>query len=74
MDELREGIEADLASWVVFEDGQIIETGTAGLAESGGSQSVAPDTLFQAASISKPIAVPRCSDWSIAACWTSTRT
>jgi len=64
MDKLREGIEADLeefgvpgASWVVFEDGHITETGAAGVTEAGGSRFVAPDTLFQAASISKPIAV-----------------
>jgi len=61
---LEEEIKADLerfnvpgASWVVIEDGAIHETGAAGLVEAGGSQAVAPDTLFQAASISKPIAV-----------------
>ena len=61
---LEEEIKADLerfnvpgASWVVIEDGAIHETGAAGLVEAGGSQNVAPDTLFQAASISKPIAV-----------------
>ncbi|MEV4267103.1 serine hydrolase domain-containing protein [Kribbella sp. NPDC049584] len=61
---LEEEIKADLerfnvpgASWVVIEDGAIHETGVAGLVEAGGSQAVAPDTLFQAASISKPIAV-----------------
>ena len=64
MDVLRDGIEADLkefnvpgASWVVIEDGETKETGTAGLVEAGRSAAVAPDTLFQAASISKPIAV-----------------
>jgi CubicO group peptidase (beta-lactamase class C family) len=61
---LDEGIKADLerfnvpgASWVVIEDGMVHQTGTAGVVEAGGSQPVAPDTLFQAASISKPIAV-----------------
>ncbi|WP_371403545.1 beta-lactamase family protein [Kribbella sp. NBC_00662] len=61
---LEEEIKADLerfnvpgASWVVIEEGAIHETGTAGLVEADGSKAVAPDTLFQAASISKPIAV-----------------
>ena len=61
---LRDGIETDLeefkvpgASWAVFEDGEIHQTGTAGLVEAGESAAVAPDTLFQAASISKPVAV-----------------
>lgn len=64
MDVLRDGIEADLerfkvpgASWAVFEDGEIHQAGTAGLVEAGVSAAVRPDTLFQAASISKPIAV-----------------
>ncbi|MFC6163068.1 serine hydrolase domain-containing protein [Kribbella jiaozuonensis] len=61
---LEEEIKAELerfnvpgASWVVIEDGAVHETGTAGLVAADGSQAVAPDTLFQAASISKPIAV-----------------
>ncbi|WP_329001277.1 beta-lactamase family protein [Kribbella sp. NBC_00709] len=61
---LDEGIKADLerfnvpgASWVVIEDGVVRETGTAGLVDADGSDAVAPGTLFQAASISKPIAV-----------------
>jgi CubicO group peptidase (beta-lactamase class C family) len=61
---LSEGITADLdefevpgASWVVFDDGAVTETGTAGVVEAGGSEPVTPRTLFQAASISKPIAV-----------------
>ncbi|MER7248711.1 serine hydrolase domain-containing protein [Kribbella sp. NPDC000426] len=61
---LDEGVKADLeqfnvpgVSWVVIENGVIQETGTAGLVEAGGSRAIAPDTLFQAASISKPIAV-----------------
>ena len=64
MDVLRDGIETDLeefkvpgASWAVFGDGEIYQTGTAGLVEAGESAAVAPDTLFQAASISKPVAV-----------------
>jgi CubicO group peptidase (beta-lactamase class C family) len=61
---LRTGIEADLeefnvpgASWVVFDDSGVVETGTAGVLAAGESEAVAPGTLFQAASISKPIAV-----------------
>jgi CubicO group peptidase (beta-lactamase class C family) len=61
---LRNGIEADLeeldvpgASWVVFEDGAVTETGTAGVAAAADGRPVTPATLFQAASISKPIAV-----------------
>ena len=64
MDVLRDEIETDLeefkvpgASWAVFEDGEIRQTGTAGLAEAGAPAAVTPDTLFQAASISKPVAV-----------------
>ncbi|MET9274712.1 serine hydrolase domain-containing protein [Kribbella sp. NPDC003557] len=61
---LRGGIEADLdefgvpgASWVVFDDGEVTETGEAGVADVSGGGPVTPATLFQAASISKPIAV-----------------
>lgn len=61
---LDQGIKADLeefnvpgASWVVIEGGQVDQIGTAGLVEADGSEAVASDTLFQAASISKPIAV-----------------
>lgn len=61
---LHEEINADLerfnvpgASWVVVDHGAVHETGTAGLVDASGSKAVAPDTLFQAASISKPIAV-----------------
>jgi CubicO group peptidase (beta-lactamase class C family) len=64
MDVLRKGIEADLerftvpgASWAVIANGEISESGSAGLVEAGGSAGVTTDTLFQAASISKPIAV-----------------
>jgi len=61
---VREEIERDLerfsvpgASWAVIEDGEITQTGTAGVIEAGGTTAVAPNTLFQAASISKPVAV-----------------
>ncbi|NIK58153.1 serine hydrolase domain-containing protein [Kribbella shirazensis] len=61
---LGERIAADLdefevpgASWVVFGDGAVTETGTAGVVEAGSTEPVTPETLFQAASISKPIAV-----------------
>lgn len=61
---LRGGIEADLdefgvpgASWVVFEDGAVAETGAAGVVDVSGGGPVTPTTLFQAASISKPVAV-----------------
>jgi CubicO group peptidase (beta-lactamase class C family) len=61
---LRAGIEADLdefgvpgASWVVFDDGAVTETGAAGVVDASGAEPVTPATLFQAASISKPIAV-----------------
>lgn len=61
---VREEIERDLgrfsvpgASWAVIDDGEITQIGTAGLAEAGGSTAVTPNTLFQAASISKPVAV-----------------
>ncbi|HEY3558542.1 MAG TPA: serine hydrolase domain-containing protein, partial [Kribbella sp.] len=61
---LRGGIEADLgefdvpgASWVVFDDGVVTETGAAGFVEAGSGEPVTPTTLFQAASISKPVAV-----------------
>lgn len=64
MDVLREGIEADLekfrvpgASWVVIEGGEIKYTGTAGVMQAGKSAPVGPGTLFQACSISKPVAV-----------------
>ncbi|MEU4295465.1 serine hydrolase domain-containing protein [Kribbella sp. NPDC026596] len=45
------------ASWAVIENGEINQIGSAGVVESGGSAAVTPDTLFQAASISKPVAV-----------------
>ncbi|MEU4198338.1 serine hydrolase domain-containing protein [Kribbella sp. NPDC026611] len=64
MGTLRAGIEADLekfnvpgASWVVFDDSCVVETGTAGVLAVGESQAVVPGTLFQACSISKPVAV-----------------
>jgi CubicO group peptidase (beta-lactamase class C family) len=64
VDVLRESIEADLrkfevpgASWAVVDGGQITEIGTAGVLRAGESAPVTPDTLFQACSISKPVAV-----------------
>src|ERR1700754_2479180 len=61
---LRESIEGDLdrlnvpgASWAVIENGEVTLTGSAGVVQAGGSTPVAADTLFQAASISKPVAV-----------------
>jgi len=51
---LRGGIEADLdefgvpgASWVVFEDGAVAETGAAGVVDVSGGGPVTPTTLFQ---------------------------
>ncbi|MFD7156874.1 serine hydrolase domain-containing protein [Kribbella sp. NPDC059898] len=64
MTTVRDGIEADLegfdvpgASWVVFDEGAVTEVGTAGVAEAGSGRAVTPATLFQAASISKPVTV-----------------
>ncbi|MFK4089293.1 serine hydrolase domain-containing protein [Kribbella sp. NPDC020789] len=64
MDVLRNGIEADRdelrvpgVSWAVIENGEITATGTAGVLEAGKPAAVEPGTLFQAASISKPVAV-----------------
>jgi CubicO group peptidase (beta-lactamase class C family) len=61
---LRDAVEADLdefgvpgASWVVFDDGAVTEAGTAGVLEAGSTEPVTETSLFQAASISKPIAV-----------------
>ncbi|WP_112236684.1 serine hydrolase domain-containing protein [Kribbella monticola] len=57
-------IEADLAeyqvpgvSWAVIEGGEFVERGSAGLVDAGGSDPVTERTLFQACSISKPVAV-----------------
>jgi CubicO group peptidase (beta-lactamase class C family) len=44
------------ASIVVFHEGQIIYARGFGFAEAGGTQTITPETLFQAASISKPVA------------------
>jgi CubicO group peptidase (beta-lactamase class C family) len=61
---LRAAIEADLqtlnvpgASWAVIENGEISQTGAAGVVQTGNAAPITADTLFQAASISKPIAV-----------------
>ncbi|HEY7806188.1 MAG TPA: serine hydrolase domain-containing protein [Croceibacterium sp.] len=43
------------ASIVVFHDGRIVYAKGFGLAEAGGTRAVTPETLFQAASISKPL-------------------
>ncbi|MFF1821113.1 serine hydrolase domain-containing protein [Kribbella sp. NPDC058245] len=63
MDVLRDGIEADReelgvpgVSWAVIENGEITSTGTVGVLETGKPAAVEPGTLFQAASISKPVA------------------
>jgi CubicO group peptidase (beta-lactamase class C family) len=61
---LRSGVKADLdqfdvpgASWVVFDDGAVTETGAAGVVDADSAEPVTPATLFQAASISKPVTV-----------------
>ncbi|MFC9691485.1 serine hydrolase domain-containing protein [Kribbella sp. NPDC056951] len=63
MDVLRDGIEADReefrvpgVSWAVIENGEIAHAGTAGVLEAGKPAPVEAGTLFQAASISKPVA------------------
>lgn len=57
-------VEADLAefqvpgiSWAVIEGGEIVERGSAGLVEAGRADPVTDRTLFQACSISKPVAI-----------------
>ncbi|WBQ08624.1 serine hydrolase domain-containing protein [Kribbella sp. CA-293567] len=64
MDVLRDEIEKDLqqlqvpgASWAVIDDGEIVQRGSAGVIEAGRPDAVTEDTLFQACSISKPVAV-----------------
>ncbi|WP_281388914.1 serine hydrolase domain-containing protein [Kribbella qitaiheensis] len=61
---VRADIEADLAefqvpgiSWAVIEGGEIVDRGSAGWVEAGRADPVTDRTLFQACSISKPIAV-----------------
>jgi CubicO group peptidase (beta-lactamase class C family) len=60
---LQHGIEADLeqftvpgAGWALIEGGQILHEGGVGLMAADRPDRVTPDTLFQACSISKPIA------------------
>jgi len=63
-DVLRERIAADLhrfkvpgVSWAVIDGGELVDRGSAGVVEAGRADPVTPDTLFQACSISKPVAV-----------------
>jgi CubicO group peptidase (beta-lactamase class C family) len=61
---VRDEIEAELAefqvpgiSWAVIEGGKIVDRGSAGVMEAGRAEPVSDRTLFQACSISKPVAV-----------------
>jgi CubicO group peptidase (beta-lactamase class C family) len=61
---LRDSVEADLekfqvpgASWAIIEGGEITHTGSAGVLEASEPAPVESESLFQACSISKPIAV-----------------
>jgi CubicO group peptidase (beta-lactamase class C family) len=63
-DVLRDEIEKDLeefkvpgVSWAVIDNGEIVDRGSAGVVEAGREEPVTDDTLFQACSISKPVAV-----------------
>lgn len=44
-------------AWAVMDDGEIVDQGSAGVIEAGRDDPVTQDTLFQACSISKPVAV-----------------
>lgn len=44
-------------SWALIDNGEITDRGSAGVVESGRTDPVTPATLFQACSISKPVAV-----------------
>lgn len=44
-------------SWAVIDGGELVDTGCAGVVQAGESAAVVPGTLFQACSISKPVAV-----------------
>ncbi|MEV8378374.1 serine hydrolase domain-containing protein [Kribbella sp. NPDC056861] len=64
LDGLRDEIEKDLeefkvpgASWAVIDNGEIVQRGSAGVLEAGRADPVTGATLFQACSLSKPIAV-----------------
>ena len=61
--ELEAGIEADLerfavpgAAWALIDGGRIVHEGGLGLVAADGGDPVTPATLFQACSISKPVA------------------
>jgi CubicO group peptidase (beta-lactamase class C family) len=63
-DVLRDQIAGELErfavpgiSWAVISSGGIVGTGTAGLVDAGAADAVSSETLFQACSISKPVAV-----------------
>src|SRR5688500_13052417 len=63
VDDLDALIEAQMArreivglSLAIIDDGKIIETRTYGTTTRGGTEKVTPATLFQAGSISKPVA------------------
>ncbi|MEU4396265.1 serine hydrolase domain-containing protein [Kribbella sp. NPDC023855] len=45
------------ASWALIDDGVFAEQGSLGVAEAGGTTPITTGTLFQACSISKPVAV-----------------
>jgi CubicO group peptidase (beta-lactamase class C family) len=64
MSVLYDEIAADLetfqvpgASWAVIDRGELVDTGCAGVVQADEPAAVVPGTLFQACSISKPIAV-----------------
>jgi CubicO group peptidase (beta-lactamase class C family) len=63
-DVLRDEIAADLeefqvpgASWALIDGGRIVERGSAGVVDADRADAVSSTTLFQACSISKPVAV-----------------
>jgi CubicO group peptidase (beta-lactamase class C family) len=60
---LRDAIEADLTafqvpgvSWAVLEGGGVVERDSAGVVDAKRDDAVTPQTIFQACSISKPVA------------------
>jgi CubicO group peptidase (beta-lactamase class C family) len=64
MSVLYDEIAADLekfqvpgASWAVIDSGELVDTGCAGVVQADEPAAVIPGTLFQACSISKPVAV-----------------
>ncbi|MDX6251560.1 MAG: hypothetical protein QOF10_4920 [Kribbellaceae bacterium] len=63
MSVLRDAIEADLTafqvpgvSWAVLEGGGVVERDSAGVVDAKRDDAVTPQTIFQACSISKPVA------------------